>query len=112
MERYENHLVERDNSENGVTVPSCNSSRSRHEFRARGGKVLARVAAVAAARNGSSASTFDMAVTRNVKKKPKRKDLQELFTTDYIVNTGPPLALDFDVLPSGAFQMIYSYSSF
>nr|KYP67545.1 hypothetical protein KK1_023888 [Cajanus cajan] len=45
-----------------------------------------------------------MAVTRNVKKKQKRKCLQELLTTDYIVNNvlrkgGPPLGQEFDFPP-------------
>jgi len=101
----EGHDTRRDNGGNGVVVPPCTCSRD--EFRTRGGgKVLSRVAA--AARNCSSASNHDMAVTRNVKKKQKRKGLQELFTADYIVNRvlrkdGPPLGQEFDFLPYGAF---------
>ncbi|KAK7369838.1 hypothetical protein VNO80_11884 [Phaseolus coccineus] len=99
----EGHDTRRDNGGNGVVVPSCTCSRD--EFRTRGGgKGLSRVAA--AARNCSSASKHDMAVTRNVKKKQKRKGLQELFTADYIVNRvlrkdGPPLGQEFDFLPYG-----------
>ncbi|ESW32216.1 hypothetical protein PHAVU_002G303200 [Phaseolus vulgaris] len=99
----EGHDTRRDNGGNGVVVPPCTCSRD--EFRTRGGgKVLSRVAA--AARNCSSASKHDMAVTRNVKKKQKRKGLQELFTADYIVNRvlrkdGPPLGQEFDFLPYG-----------
>ncbi|RDX75003.1 Homeobox-DDT domain protein RLT3, partial [Mucuna pruriens] len=97
MEGCEKYIAQRDKGKNGAIVPSC--ACSREEFRARGG-------AAAAARNGSSTSNYDMAVTRNVKKKQKRKGLQELFTTDYIVNNvlregGPPLGQDFDFLPSG-----------
>lgn len=114
MEDYDSYIAQSGRGENGLTVAS--RACSRDEFRPRGGKVLSRVAAVAAARNGSSTSRYDMAVTSNVKKKQKRKGLQELFTTDYIVNSvlrkdGPPLGQEFDFLPSGAFRMVYSYST-
>jgi len=101
MEGYD---TRRDNGGNGVVVPPCTCSRD--EFRTRGGgKELSRIAA---ARNCYSASKYDMAVTRNVKKKQKRKGIQELFTADYIVNRvvrkdGPPLGQEFDFLPYGAF---------
>ncbi|XP_027919351.1 homeobox-DDT domain protein RLT3 isoform X2 [Vigna unguiculata] len=100
MEDYD---TRRDNGGNGVVVPPCTCSGD--DFRARGGgKELSRV--VAAARNGSSVSNYDMAVSRNVKKTQKRKGLQELFTADYIVNRvlqkdGPPFGQEFDFLPSG-----------
>jgi len=103
MEDYD---TRRDNGGNGVVVPPCTCSGD--DFRARGGgKELSRV--VAAARNGSSVSNYDMAVSRNVKKTQKRKGLQELFTADYIVNRvlqkdGPPFGQEFDFLPSGAFE--------
>ncbi|TKY60775.1 DDT domain superfamily [Spatholobus suberectus] len=105
MEGYEKYIAQGDTGENGVIVPACICSRE--EFRARGGKGLSRVAAAAAAaRNASSTSRYDTAVTRNVKKKQKRKCLQGLFTTDYIVSNvlrkdGPPLGQEFDFLPSG-----------
>ncbi|CAJ1937166.1 unnamed protein product [Sphenostylis stenocarpa] len=101
MEGYD---TRRGDGGNGVVVPPCTCSRD--EFRPRGGgKVLSRL--VATAKNGSSASEYGMAVTRNVKKKQKRKGLQELFTADYIVNSvfrkdGPPLGQEFDFLPSGS----------
>ncbi|KAL5188937.1 Homeobox-DDT domain protein RLT3 [Glycine soja] len=104
MEDYDSYIAQSDRGENGVIVAS--RAFPRDEFRPRGGKVLSRVAAVAAARNGSSTSSYDIAVTRNVKKKQKRKGLRELFTTDYIVNSvlrkdGPTLGQEFDFLPSG-----------
>ncbi|XP_052735278.1 homeobox-DDT domain protein RLT3 isoform X4 [Vigna angularis] len=100
MEDYD---TRRDNGGSGVAVPPCTCSGE--EFRASGGgKGSLRV--VAAARNGSSVSNYDMAVSRNVKKTQKRKGLQELFTADYIVNRvlrkdGPSLGQEFDFLPSG-----------
>ncbi|KAK7399047.1 hypothetical protein VNO78_10222 [Psophocarpus tetragonolobus] len=102
MEDCDSYIAHQDKGGNGVIVPSY--TLSRHEFRVCGGKGLSRVAA--AARNGSSTSAYDMAVATNVKKKQKRKCLQELFTTDYIVNKvlrkdGPPLGQEFDFLPSG-----------
>lgn len=114
MEDYDSYIAQSDRGENGVIVAS--RAFPHDEFRPRGGKVLSRVAAVAAARNGSSTSSYDIAVTRNVKKKQKRKGLRELFTTDYIVNSvlrkdGPTLGQEFDFLPSGAFRMVYSYST-
>ncbi|KAG5041582.1 hypothetical protein JHK85_014058 [Glycine max] len=104
MEDYDSYIAQSDRGENGVIVAS--RAFPHDEFRPRGGKVLSRVAAVAAARNGSSTSSYDIAVTRNVKKKQKRKGLRELFTTDYIVNSvlrkdGPTLGQEFDFLPSG-----------
>ncbi|XP_029127336.1 homeobox-DDT domain protein RLT3 [Cajanus cajan] len=91
MEGYEKRTAQRHNGGNGVIVPSYSSSRQ--EFGAH-----------AAARNAYSTSRYDMAVTRNVKKKQKRKCLQELLTTDYIVNNvlrkgGPPLGQEFDFPP-------------
>ncbi|KAJ1408166.1 WHIM2 domain [Sesbania bispinosa] len=84
--------------ENGVTVPSCSSSRE--EFHSRGGKGLLGKA------NAPSSSRYDMTVIGNVKKKQKRKCLQELFTEDFIVSNvlrkdGPPLGREFDSLPYG-----------
>ncbi|KAL2342623.1 hypothetical protein Fmac_003908 [Flemingia macrophylla] len=85
MEAYEKRIAQRHNSGNGVIV-------LRDEF-------------AAAAGHASSTPRYDMAVTRNLKKKQKRKCLQELFTTDYIVSNvmrkdGPPLGQEFDFLPS------------
>ncbi|WVZ26325.1 hypothetical protein V8G54_004869 [Vigna mungo] len=99
----EDNDTRRDNGGNGVIVPPCTCSGE--EFRAPGGG-KGSLRAVAAARNGSSVSNYDMAVSRNVKKTQKRKGLQELFTADYIVNRvlrkdGPSLGQEFDFLPSG-----------
>lgn len=79
------YRTERDKGGNGVIVTS------REEFRSR----------------ATGRKVNDMAVTGNGKKKQKRKCLQELFTTDYIVNNvlrkdGPPLGQEFDHVPSGA----------
>ena len=71
MEDYDSYIAQSDRGENGVIVAS--RACPRDEFRPRGGKVLSRVAAVAAARNGSSTSSYDIAVTRNIKKKQKTK---------------------------------------
>ncbi|XP_027339873.1 homeobox-DDT domain protein RLT3 isoform X2 [Abrus precatorius] len=99
MERYDKCRTQREKGENGVIVASCGSSREK--FRSYGGKTLS---AIAASRNGSSSSRY-MAATGNVKKRQKRKCLQELFTADYIVNNvlrkdGPTLGQEFDSLPS------------